>query len=247
MSQSVQRAAEVLEFVSMRPRTQVEVAEHLDVHRSTALRILATLTECGLARRREDGRYGVGYRLAGLAQLAIEQFDLVAVARPHLRALGAACAHTIHLAALDGRSIVYAEKIDQPGMVRLYSQVGQKVSLHTAGVAKAILAFQPGEAVEAMLDTADFVRHTDTTITSRERYRAELRAVAERGWAVDDGEHEDFVHCVAMPVRDASGGVTAAVSITALKARASREDLERLLPRLAETTTTISEELGWRP
>jgi DNA-binding IclR family transcriptional regulator len=247
VSQSIHRAAEVLEFVGVRPRTQAEVAEHLAVHRSTALRILATLTECGLARRREDGRYGVGYRLAGLAQLAIEQFDLAGVARPHLRGLGEQCGHTIHLAALADHGIVYAEKIDQPGMVRLYSQVGQKVSLHTAGVAKAILAFQPDGVVEAMLATTDFARYTDTTITSREQYRAELARVAERGWSVDDGEHEGFVNCVAMPVRDASGRVSAAVSITALKAKATLDDLGLLLPRLSEATTTISEELGWRP
>jgi DNA-binding IclR family transcriptional regulator len=247
MSQSIQRAVEVLEFVSLRPRTQTEVAEHLDVHRSTALRILGTLTECGLTRRREDGRYSVGYRLAGLAQRAIEQFDLAGLARPHLQALGEECTHTIHLAELDGQGIVYAEKIDQPGMVRLYSEVGQKVCVHTAGVAKAILAFQPPAVVDAMLATTDFARHTDTTITSPERYRAELAAVARRGWAVDDGEYEDYVNCVAMPVRDVSGRVTAAVSITALKARASLADLEQLLPRLSEVTTTISKELGWRP
>jgi DNA-binding IclR family transcriptional regulator len=247
MSQSIQRAAEVLEYVSLRPRTQTEVAEHLNIHRSTALRILGTLTECGLTRRREDGGYSVGYRLAGLAQLAIEQFDMAGVARPHLRALGDECTHTVHLAAMEGSGIVYAEKIDQPGMVRLYSEVGQKVCLHTAGVAKAILAFQPATLVDAMLATTDFARHTDTTITSAERYREELAAVAERGWSVDDGEYEDYVNCVAMPVRDASGQVTAAVSITALKARATLEDLERLLPRLTEVTTTISKELGWRP
>ncbi|MEQ3550387.1 IclR family transcriptional regulator [Pseudonocardia nematodicida] len=246
MSQSIQRAAEVLEFVSVRPRTQIEVADHLGVHRSTALRMLHTLTDCGLARRHADGRYGVGYRLAGLAQIAVEQFDLSAVARPYLVELGEECSHTVHLAALEDSAIVYVDKIEQPGMVRLYSQVGQKVCLHTAGVAKAILAHLPAGRVESMLDTADFVRHTDTTITTRERYRAELAQVLERGWAVDDGEYEDYVNCVAMPVRDHAGRVMAAVSITALKARATLTDLDLLRPRLAEVTTHISEELGWR-
>ncbi|MEU6700374.1 IclR family transcriptional regulator [Pseudonocardia sp. NPDC046786] len=246
MSQSIQRAAEVLEFVSVAPRTQLEVAEHLGVHRSTGLRILHTLTECGLTRRHTDGRYGVGYRLAGLAAIAVEQFDLSALARPYLVGLGAECSHTVHLAALQDSAIVYVDKIEQPGMVRLYSQVGQKVCLHTAGVAKAILAHLPAEQIDALLDTADFARHTDTTITTRERYRAELARVVERGWAVDDGEYEDYVNCIAMPVRDHAGRVMAAVSVTALKARATLDDLDLLRPRLAEVTTHISEELGWR-
>jgi DNA-binding IclR family transcriptional regulator len=247
VSQSIQRAAEILELVSMRPRTQSEVAEHLGVHRSTALRMLQTLTEAGLTRRHADGHYGVGYRLAGLASMAAEQFDLRNISRPHLAALGRECLHTVHLAVLDGSSIVYADKIEQPGMVRLYSQVGQPVVLHTAGVAKAILAFQPDVVVDRMLTDHAFTRHTETTLTSRAAYDAELEQVRSRGWSVDDAEYEDYVNCVAMPIRDARGNVLAAVSVTALKARADLAALEKLLPRLHEVVGDVSRAIGWRP
>lgn len=247
MSQSIQRAIETLEFVSARPSTPSEVAAHFDIHRSTALRTLQTLTESGLTRRREDGRYGVGYRLAGLANLALDQFDLANIAHPHLKELGRRCGHTVHLAAVQGRTIVYADKIEQPGMVRLYSQIGHPVTIHTSGVGKAILAHQSPEFVEHMLSGTDFAPYTSTTITSREQFLEQLTHVVEQGYAVDDGEYEDFINCVAMPLRDATGRVTGAVSITALKARATMDDLAQLLPALKTTTTTISEELGWRP
>lgn len=248
MSQTVRRAIDILEFIARRPRTQTEVGEHLGVHRSTALRILESLTEGGLARRLPDGRYAVGHRLAGLAHLALEQFGLKDVAGEHLRLLGERCGHTVHLAALEGERIVYVDKVDPVDGVRLYSQIGRPVTLHTAGVAKAILAYVPRERAEGLLAECDFARHTTTTITDPDAYRAALAETRARGWAVDDGEYEDFVNCVAVPVRDSSGEVVAAVSVTALKAKADLGALESdVLPDLMTTADTISKELGWRP
>ncbi|WP_261166657.1 IclR family transcriptional regulator [Microbacterium sp. Marseille-Q6965] len=246
MSQSIHRAAEILELVSVEPRTQSEVAAHLGVHRSTALRMLQALTETGLTRRHADGRYGVGYRLSGLARTARDQFDLANIARATLAELGRECRHTVHLATLDGDRIVYVDKIEQPGMVRLYSQIGQPVVLHTAGVSKAILAYQPAETVDRMLAGHEFARYTDTTLTSRAAFEEDLERTRERGWAVDDAEYESFVNCIAMPIRDASDEVIAAVSITALKASAELEDLERLQGRLDEVVRAISYDIGWR-
>lgn len=245
--QSIQRAVDVLEFVSIQPRTQSEVAAHLDVHRSTALRILQTLTDCGLTRRREENKYSLGYRLAGLANLALEQFEIVNIAKPHLVELGESCTHTIHLAALQNDSIVYIDKIEQPGMVRMFSQIGRPVVLHTSGVGKAIMAYLPAATVARMLEATDFARYTENTILSEEAFTAQLETVRRNGWAVDDAEFEDYINCVSMPIRDATGEVVAAVSITALTARADMAALETLLPRLREVTTEISKELGWRP
>ncbi len=137
MAQTVSNAIEILEFVSARPRTLGEVAHLLGVPRSPALRLLQTLTTGGLTRRRPDGRYGIGYRLVGLAQRAKDQFDLQAIAHPHLAALTAISGFTTHLAALEGADIVYIDKVEPSGSVRLYSEIGKPVPLHTASAAKA--------------------------------------------------------------------------------------------------------------
>ncbi|MFD8671717.1 IclR family transcriptional regulator [Streptomyces seoulensis] len=248
MSQTVRRAIDILEFIARAPRTQTEVGEHLGVHRSTALRILESLTEGGLARRLPDGRYAVGHRLAGLAHLALEQFGIKEIAAGHLRTLGEHRGHTVHLAALEGGQIVYVDKVDPVDGVRLYSQIGRPVTLHTAGVAKAILAHLPRPTAEALLTDCDFAPHTGTTITDPAAYRKALDETRARGFAVDDGEYEDYVNCVAVPVRDSGGEVIAAVSVTALKAKADLTALERdVLPELITTAETISRELGWRP
>lgn len=243
MAQTVSNAIEILEFVSSGPRTLGEVADLLDVHRSTALRLLQTLTSGGLTRRRPDGRYGIGYRLVGLAQRATDQFDLQALAHPHLAALTGITGFTTHLAALEGVDIVYIDKVEAKGSVRLYSEIGKPVPLHTASAAKAVLAHLPRERTLALLEGWEYRVYTSTTITSQAALLAELDRAQRRGWAVDDGEFEDFVNCIAYPVRDASGGVVGAVSITALRAISDLTKLEELVPDLIRTCEAISREV----
>lgn len=246
MSQTVQRAITILELIAERPRTVTEIGEKLGVHRTTGLRLLQTLQDGGLVRIQQDGRYGVGFRLTGLAQLALEQFDLVAIARPHLVRLEQDLTHTVHLAVLEATSIVYADKIEPATRVRMHSQIGHPVCLHTAGVSKAILAYLPPGRVEELLRDHQFTRYTDTTRTSAAAFQTELQGVRQRGWATDDAEFESYVNCIAAPVRNATGDVIAAVSVTALRALADLRALQDALPLLLDTTSTISEELGWK-
>lgn len=247
MSQTVQRAIRILEFIAERPRTAAEVAEHLEVHRTTALRLAQSLQDGGLVRRQPDGRYGVGFRLTGLAQLALEQFDLAAIARPYLVELGERCDQTIHLASLERDTILYADKIEPTNTVRMRSQIGRPVCLHTAGVSKAILAFLSESRLDELLGDYEFDQMTDTTITSASAFRDELERVRERGWATDNGELEDYVNCVAAPIRASDGAVVAAVSVTALRVRADLEKLDEYRPMLLDVAERISNELGWRP
>jgi DNA-binding IclR family transcriptional regulator len=241
----VQRAIDILEFVAEHPRSLGDVAGHLAVHRSTALRLLQTLGEGGLVRKTPDGRYAVGYRLAGLAQLAVRQFDLLAVAHPHLVALGEKTGHTIHLAALEGKNIIYIDKVEPASTVRLYSQIGRPVPLHTSAVSKSILASLPREQALALLDGCRFDVYTENTITSAAELLRELDEFAGRGWACDDGEFEDFVNCVAAPIHRETGAAVGAVSVTSLKALADLNSLVELVPDLLATASTISRELGW--
>ncbi len=245
MSQTVERAIEILELVSAGPRTLGEVADVLGVHRSTALRLLQTLSDGGLTRRRPDGRYGVGYRLVGLAHRASEQLDLQALAHPHLAALTGASGFTTHLAALEGSDIIYVDKVEPARSVRLYSQIGKPVPFHTAGVAKAVLAGLPVEHTLRLLEGWTYTSYTTTTISSQEALLEELDRTRVRGWAEDDGEFEDFVNCIACPIREGSGHVVGAVSITALRAISDLGKLKGLVPDLISTCDAISRELGW--
>ena len=245
MSQSVRRALEVVELLAGTPRSPSDVAEVLDTHRSTALRLLQTLVDAGYARRLPDGRYSLGYRMIGLAQRAQEQFDLRTIGHPHLVELTAQTGCTTHLAAIDNGHVVYVDKVEPTDSPRILSQIGRPVPLHTASAAKAILAHLPSDRLDLLLDGWAFTRHSVSTITTREGFLADLAAARDRGYAIDDGEYEDYINCIAVPVRDATGDVVASVSVTALRALRDLTSLVADLPRLRQAATDISRDLGW--
>lgn len=245
MSQTVLRAISIVEFLAVQPRTLGEVADHLGVHKSTALRLLQTLESAGFSRRHADGRHGVGTRLIDIAQQTLESLDLRAIGAHGLRRLHRVCGHTIHLAELVGREIVYVDKVEARDAVRMYSRIGRPASPYASGVGKAVLAFLEPPIRDEVLEDVELVAHTSTTFGTRDALEAELAQIRRRGWAVDDGEFEDFVNCVAAPVWDSTGQVTGAVSITSLKVIAPLAELTTLVPALQETTDSISRELGW--
>ncbi|POX42851.1 IclR family transcriptional regulator [Streptomyces sp. Ru73] len=245
MSQTVERAIRALELISESPQHPTDVAESLGVHRTTALRLLQDLCQGGLARKREDGSFAVGYRLAGLAQSALEQFDLRTIAHPHLLELGRKLRLTVHIATVEEGRVFYVDKVDPQGGVRLYSQIGKAVVLHTSGVGKVILAYMSPEERAQVLEGYSYERFTDATVTTADDFAAQLSEIRERGWAADDGEYEHFINCVAVPVRDGTGAVRTALSVTALKAQVDLARLQELLPTIRATAHTISRALGW--
>lgn len=245
MSQTVERAIGVLELISESPRHPADVAASLGVHRTTALRLLQDLCQGGLARKREDGSFAVGYRLAGLAQSALEQFDLRTIAHSHLLELGRKLRLTVHIATVEDGRVFYVDKVDPQGGVRLYSQIGKPVVLHTSGVGKVILAYMSAEERAHVLDGYSYERFTDATVTTADDFAAQLREIREHGWAADDGEYEPYINCVAVPVRDGTGAVRTALSVTALKAQKDLARLQELLPTIRTTARTISRALGW--
>lgn len=246
MSQTVARAIDVVSFVSRGNRSLGEVAEHLDVHKSTALRLLQTLEERGFVRRLLDGRYAMGFELIALGQLALDQVEARAVAHPQLQDLAARYGHTVHLGELVADQIVYVDKVEGRGTVAMGSRIGLPAKLHTAAVAKVIAAFQPPPDRERIIAAATFERFTRTTITTVEALRADLDSARARGYAEDDGEHEDYINCVAVPIFSASGKVTHGISVTALRAVCPLKELRRNVDDFRAIAHTISQSMGWR-
>jgi len=245
MSQSADRAIEIVEFIAEKPQTLTQVALHLEVHKSTALRLLQTLEERGFARRDPTGCYTVGFRMIAVAQQALDNLDIYNVAHQQLMVLRAEMGHTLHLAQLVGTEVIYVDKVEGRGAVRMYSKVGGTAIVHTSGVGKAIVAHLEEPLRQQVLDTLDFRRYTATTIRTAKRFGEELARTGERGWAEDDGEFEEVINCVAVPVRNSRGLVRNAISLTALRALAPLEVLRESVPRLIDIAQAISEEFGW--
>jgi DNA-binding IclR family transcriptional regulator len=241
----VERALQVISYLAESERSLGDVAAHLGVHKSTALRLLQTLEAQGFARRQNASRYGIGFRVVSLAHQVIDNLDLFSIAHPHLVALASRLGSTFHLGQLIGPEVIYVDKVEGRGAVKMYSMVGRAASLYTSGLGKAVLASVTGPLRAEMLDSIVFKKHTPTTITSRSGLERELSLTQARGWAEDDAEFEDYINCVAVPILDSRGTVHAALSMTAVRALTPLEELRAHVPDLRATARTIAEESGW--
>jgi DNA-binding IclR family transcriptional regulator len=245
MSQSLSRALDLLNELAQQPATLDELASRFNVHKTTVMRLLHSMEEKRFVTRTSDHRFHLGSKLFELSSLALEQRGICNIARPYLAELNAKTGHTVHLAALEGDDVVYVDKFESHHSVRMYSRIGLPAALHSAAVAKVLLADLPRVARERIAAGIDYVKTTENTLTTPAALLAELEQVNVEGWAHDKAEHESFVHCIATPIRDASGRVVAAVSFSVPIVTLSYDDLLKLLPDLTAATEAISAELGW--
>jgi DNA-binding IclR family transcriptional regulator len=242
----VERAVRSLLFIADGPRSVRAVAEHLSVHPTTALRILQTLHTWRLVDKRGDGEYRLGATVLDLGQRALESLDLRDVAGPYMRTLSDATGETIHLAILESQRIIYIDKVDSRHPVRMYSRVGIIAPLHCTGVAKAILAFVPPAQQRRMLEGVELQPYTPHTLTTVDALLADMATSRERGYAIDDEEHELGIRCVAAPILHADGSVACSLSVSVPNSRVNYEKLLGFVGPLLEATRGITRELGHR-
>lgn len=242
MSKNVTRIAEILDLLGKEPLASSDLAKHFDIHRSTMFRELQSLEQARFVRKQADGRYALGMQLAALGSTALEQLDLRSISRRHIRQLHAQVGNTIHLGAYLGSEVVYADKVEKATGVRMYSRVGAAVRPHCSSLGKAVLTELPVERRDDLLSKCDWKQYTPTTLTTREELDAELSRSARRGFSVDNSEFEDFIVCVAVPIKT-EVGVVGALSLTALKAAHTLPELETQVPALKETAKLISNDL----
>lgn len=245
MSQTVDRALAIIDALEVGPMSLEDVAELLDVHKSTGLRLLQTLEARRFVVKDDRHRYRLGSRLISLGQNVLNGLEIRRDAAPFLEQLNHEYGHTVHLAHWEDDQVVYIDKREGRESLRLYSQVGKPAPLHCTGVAKVLMAGLSDEQLDPILKSLDLPRHTENTITDPIAFRAELDRVRERGYAVDDREHEEFANCIAVPVRDSSDHVIAAISITTPSVVRDVTSLLEVLPSLRSTAAALSQVYGW--
>ena len=245
MSQSVERALTLVRALADGPKTLDQLAERIDVHKSTVLRLLRSLEAHRFVQRDGVRYYRLGTGLFDLAHRALEDRDVRRLVEPALRELNAATGHTVHLASYEGGEVIYIDKYESRHNVRMYSRIGKRAPLYCTAVAKVLAAALPEPERRRIAESIDYVKFTGTTITSAPAYLVELEQVAERGYALDNAEHEDFIHCVAAPIRGTRGEVLAAMSLSVPELVLDLDGLLRLVPDLLAAARAASAECGW--
>lgn len=236
------RLFRILETFSPRRPAQTlsAISRNSGLSLTTAHRLVGELAQWGALERAEDGRYRIGLRIYELAALTPRATLLREVAMPFLGDLYEATRQNVQLGVLDGREVVYVERISGREAVPVVSRVGGRLPLHATGVGLVLLAHADRELQENVLDGA-LERFTERTIADAQRLRRTLADVRKQGFAISDRQIELTTLSVAAPVHDDADGVVASLSVVV---PAGHADPMSLVPAVRAAARGISRALG---
>ena len=245
---ALQRGLRLLQLFSESAHglTAKQVAGRSRLPVSTVHRFLANLESAAFLNCSGDGVYQLGVACFAVGQAALGQLDIRRVSQPYLEELNRKTRETIHLTLRHGLSAVYVEKLDSPEQLRIHSRIGAAVPLYCTAVGKVMLAYMPDEERERVLPQLGLKRLTPNTVGNLQELAAELYRVRKNGYACDLEEHELHIRCIAAPVWDHAGEVSASLSITAPMVRMAVTRLRQLAPLIQTAGLQISRELGYR-
>jgi len=247
---TIGKACDVLDQVAAfeRPVRFAELLDNSDFPKATLYRFLQSLTNQGMLSYDPDRQtYTPGMRLVRLAHAAWTQSSLAPIARPFLDTLSRETGETVHLAQLDSSQVLYVDKRNAAKPVEMFSQAGKVGPAYCTGVGKAMMAYLDDDALNKAVSQQSYHRFTDKTLTSEQALRADLIRIRQRGYAIDDEEHEPGIICIACPILTSGGRLLGAISVTGSTNRMDFNQLEAWVPRVRRVADQIGTEAqAWR-
>lgn len=247
---AVHRALDILElFAGAEELSVPDMVSRLELPRTSVHELVRTLVARSYLTpsATQAHRYRLGTALQHLGALYSERLDLTTEGQAVARSLVDECRETVHVAVLDGREVVYVAKVDSTHPVRMVSAVGRRLPAHCTAVGTMLLAhLPPAQFDELFASEVELTAMTERSVVSPMALRRRLSEVAARGLAYEYCESNDAVACVAAPVRDEHGTVTAAMSISVPTIRWSDVRAEGLGQLVTAGAAELSARLGYR-
>lgn len=242
--QSVFRALDLLDTLEREGGTLgiSELADLVGLPAGTVHRLATTLVDSGYLRHLSDRRYCLGSRLASLGASATALMGTQA--QPVLRDLAGALGETANLAVFSSGDAEYVGQVAGSHSMRMFTEVGRRVPVHSTGVGKALLSMLADHEALRVLRREGMPSFTSSTITTPELMVKELAHIREQGYAVDDGEMEVGVRCVAVPFH---AGSLMAVSVSGPSLRMTPDLVIRAADALKHAAVRLSGSLDDRP
>ena len=240
--QSIERAFRLLETLAggggVMSLSRLASASGLPL--PTIHRLIRTLVDLGYVRQEPSREYALGPRLLVFAESSSAM--LSGISRPYLMNLVDGIGETANLAMLDGDHVLYVAQVPSRHSMRMFTEVGRRVLPHCTAVGKAMMADMEPFAVQSLLSRTGMPQHTENTITDPRVFATALTQSRKRGFAVDDGEQELGVRCVAVAVPDVRPRL--ALSVSGPATRMSPELIDRAVPLLVDQAAALAAELN---
>lgn len=239
------KAFAILEYLSQnsQPKGPTEIAQALQISKTTVHRVLSSLHALGYIEKQDGGTYRIGVKLVEMASHHINNLELQTEARPILNELHADLQMVVHLGILDGWDVVYVEKMDILPNIRLYAQIGVRVPAYCSSLGKCLLASLSGEELEYLFAENTLEQHTPSTIVTPQEIKQHLRKVRAQGWAMDNEEYVLGNRCIAAPVFDYRGETIAAVSASGPTSLLTEDKIPVVSQKVIQAADNISRRL----
>ncbi|MGY4650655.1 IclR family transcriptional regulator [Mycobacterium sp. URHB0021] len=246
--QSVDRALYALELLARHGEAGVtDLAAEIGVHKSTAFRLLGALEERELVEQaHERGKYRLGFGILRLASAVSGRLDVTQQGREICERLAGEVGETVNIAVLRSHYAVNVDQARGPSAVGTHNWVGELTPLHATSSGKVLLASMSSQARRELLESAGLTRFTERTITSIDDLDRQLGSVARDGYVVSFEELEHGLNAVAAPIRDHTGMVVAALSVSGPGYRLTEERALEIAPAVASAADAVGHRMGYQ-
>lgn len=245
---AVLRAARILEAIvgSDDPATLAAICREVALPKATVYRILGTLEAVGYVAREPGSKmYRTGERLTALAGSVLMHSPARAARRAILEELAEQVGESCNLTVPQGSSVLYLDHVEVSWPLKVRFPPGTCMPMHASASGKLFLAAMARRARERFVRLTPLVGYTGRTRVDPTVLLGELEAIREQGHAVDCGEYLDAICGVAVPVRNATGVVAAAVAVQAPVERTSLDQVLDCLPEIRRAAEGMALTLQW--
>lgn len=244
--QSLERGLSVIRAFDAEHRELAlsDVARATGLTRAAARRFLLTLVKLGYVNF-ADGRFSLRPRVLELGYAYLSSLTLPEVAQPHMEALVAKVNESSSISVLDDLEVVYVVRVPTRRIMSITLSVGTRLPAYATSMGRVLLANLPDDELEERLSRIEIRPLTARTVKEKDELRTILAATRKQGYAATDQELEEGLRSLAVPIRDASDAVVAALNVSVHASRASMAVLRRdFLPFARQAVAGIQSDLA---
>jgi len=248
-SPTVARTLQLIEFLAQHSGVRfTEIVTELGIPKSSAHAILSNIENLGYIYKGSDANYRLTskfFNLSTISKESVNPLDFIRqIAKNHLGTLKNDTGFAVHLATQDNSNVLYLEKIEADNFIRFNTFVGKRSPIHLTAVGKALLSCMSPEELGRILKTLEYRAGSVRSVKNEEQLILHLNDFRKRGFAIETGEEEDGVRCIAVGIPLKTGQPKLSLGIIGLIDQFSEIDNDALVKKLILTARNIADDLN---